>query len=127
MEHGEVAAVDHPPPESAGPLDKGAEVRIELGRTAGHVEELHPWASLEQLQHPFNAAPIEHLRTLGPRLHVTVVAGQVALEADVELQSAHLAPPQERMTGPGQVRVEVGLDHLSTHNTPPPGLRRGGG
>ena len=66
-------------------------MRIQLRRTAGQVEGLHP-PLLQQREHLVHRVPRHQLGALGTGIHVTVHAAEVAQVAQVDLQGVHPVP-----------------------------------
>ena len=103
----QVAAVDPLPAESVRAAHQVAELIVQLRRSAREVEALDAGVALEQPQHPVRSGPVHHFGALGARLHVAVVAGQVAAPSDVYLERRHGAPPELARARAGQGCVEV--------------------
>ena len=95
FEHGQVTAIHHVDPATPRLRDQKPELAMEFGRTPGDVEGAHI-ARIEEVHHLARGLVIHHLLARGPRIHVAVKTGLVAVVTDVHLQRADRAPGQRR-------------------------------
>ncbi|GBC83188.1 hypothetical protein HRbin10_02329 [bacterium HR10] len=79
---------------SQGP-DEAAQVRVQFGRSPGDVHPSRPHAP-GQLNDPFHRRPLHHLRAPGRGLYVTMHAGLIAFQADIDLNCFNVKAVESR-------------------------------
>ena len=111
VEDGEIAAVDHLESQRPCPLHQDPEIRVHLRSAAREVERPHAGTRREEIEHPSDHGLVHGLGALGPGLHVTVVAGEVAAQRHVQLQSVDPRASEWLQSMAPEHRVEVCLLH----------------
>jgi len=110
----QVAAIDHCPAERTGTADEIAEVGMEFGCAAGDVQRRDFWIARQQFEDAFDAATIESLRSVRSGFDVTVMARQVASQADIQLKRRNPPTPKWSESMTCDVRVEAsGIERLA--------------
>src|SRR5271157_2644690 len=95
LDDGKVAAVNDVRPRVAGRLDEESKELAQLGRSAREVHNLRLVSS-----YPFSDATSHvlshHFAAPGPRIHVAMPAGLVALAPHIDLQRLQPRPAQRQ-------------------------------
>ena len=105
-QHGQVAAVDDAAAEAPRAGHEAPEVGVQLRRAAGEIEEPGGGVRREELEHALCARLVQGLGPLRARLHVAMVAGEIAAPADVHLERRH-GPAAQAEARLGEMGGEV--------------------